>query len=219
MDVPRKYWWVAIIVVPIVIAAIPVVPQFFASKEAPPITKEDLVAAVVELQGHFATARSQPSSTGTPEEVPYRPSNDDQFSRFNPEIQPSRQLEALLGAFADDFESQKWLRLLELFDPSHVNAQLEMYLQDDFMFEHLGEPGQRSQDVVIKLYLYETLNMQAPDGPKAIEDVRAIYFTDMREEFDGYWMVSFTAEREPGEPLNGSITVDKDTLRFLGAWG
>lgn len=220
LEAPNRYWWIAAIIVPVAVALISILPAVLEKSEPRPLSAGEWRSLVEEVRAELRPPGTNGAGATSGDVAESGEPATHVFSDFEPEVQPSRRLKALLREFAADFEDQNWLAALDFFDPEHVNAQLDMYLNDDFMFGSLGTPGQRSRDTVIKLYFYETMQLYtSAESAEVIEEVRRIRFTGMSEEAPALWKVRFTAELEGGDALTGGFYVDKDTLRFAGAFG
>lgn len=146
------------------------------------------------------------------------------FDNFVPTIKPPGNLRAVLRAFAEGIAGHDWNGLLAFFDHGHLSAQLNLYLNDGVMFNWLGKAGQRDVGSVVRLYLYETmqLSLHGGTGGDVVRDdmdtISAISFRDLKDG-EGLWVLSFIVEFTDGRKSRGELYVQQNNLKFTGPVG
>ena len=53
----------------------------------------------------------------------------------------------------------QWARIQPLFHPDHYDGQMDMYLNDNFMFAHFGPVGKRDTAAIQQFYLHEVFGI------------------------------------------------------------
>ena len=148
---------------------------------------------------------------------------DDAFSDFVPSMAVPGELKPVLRAFAEKLAKHDWPGLLAFFESDHLDAQLNLYMSDTFMFGWLGKTGNRSVATVIQLYVYETLQFAHQDDSNRItrEDIDRIKTISYRNLSDSgdYLTLSYVVRLDDGRRTRGEVYIEKDTLKFFGAFG
>lgn len=71
-----------------------------------------------------------------------------------------------------------WTAIKPLMDEENFDYQIDLYLNDDFMFNHLGPVGQRDSSKVYNYYIRESLGLS-----QAAEDKHMSSFSDLQNFF------------------------------------
>lgn len=75
----------------------------------------------------------------------------------------------LLNGFAKVMQDYKWSALKELIMEEHIAEQMEMYLTDEVMFNHLGKVGERDTAAVRRFYVRETFGLTQEDEKELLK--------------------------------------------------
>ncbi|GAB4237507.1 MAG: hypothetical protein Kow0032_23380 [Methyloligellaceae bacterium] len=146
------------------------------------------------------------------------------FDNFVPSIPPPGNLRPVLRAFAEGIAKHDWHGLLAFFDHNHLSAQLSLYLHDRQAQNWLGAEGRRNVDSVVRLYLYETMQLSLRDGTRSgitradMGRIRSISYQDLNER-DGVWILSFVIELDDGRKTRGELMILQNNLKFTGPVG
>ncbi len=177
------------------------------------------VIALVRQQANFFRGRPSPGrKAGAAPRI-----EKDAFADFVPSVAVPGGLPPVLRAFAERLAKQDWPGLLAFFDSEHLDAQLNLYMSDTFMFGWLGKPGNRSVATVIQLYLYETIQLAHQDDSNRIaredmDGIKSISYRNLSNDGD-YLTVSFVVRLADGRRTRGQVYIEKDTLKFFGPVG
>lgn len=71
-----------------------------------------------------------------------------------------------------------WTAIKPLMDEENFDYQIDLYLNDDFMFNHLGPAGQRDSSKVYNYYIRESLGLS-----QAAEEKHISGFSDLQNFF------------------------------------
>lgn len=174
---------------------------------------------LVRQQASFFRGKPSPGRTARAEPR----IEEDAFSEFVPSMAVPGALKPVLRAFAEKLAKHDWPGLLAFFESDHLDAQLNMYMSDTFMFGWLGKAGNRSVATVIQLYIYETMQFAHQDDSNRItrEDIDRIETISYRNLSDSgdYLTLSYVVRLNDGRRTRGEVYIEKDTLKFFGAFG
>lgn len=120
------------------------------------------------------------------------------------------------------------------FDKEHYSVQMELYMTDTFMFNHLGEAGKRDRAKVEEFYIRETLGLSQMEEKEFLGDrgwknwfyltdfskIKKFYYLDVTDE-GGMDRIIFVVETESGDFYVGQLMIlhDHQPVRIIGAVG
>jgi len=100
----------------------------------------------------------------------------------------------LLDGFSKGMKNYSWENLSSLIMEEHVVAQMEMYLTDEVMFNHLGRVGERDVAAVRRFYVRETFALTKEEEGKMLRKKFAhknfFDFTNLEDAKALYWIKS-----------------------------
>lgn len=140
-------------------------------------------------------------------------------------------LKKMLKSFANDMCSFNFDKIHSYIDEEHYNAQIKMYLNDNFMFKSLGKPGHRDTSMVKVFYLRETLGLSEIEfnnllnknhinnfySLKDMKSIRQFYYAP--PEIGEYIKVQFVAITKDRKMYCGKMWLHPNTYKIFGSWG
>ncbi len=165
----------------------------------------------------------------------------DQYKKAHVAVMAEIQ-DVKLKTFINDFSSAlvnyDWKASRQFFDKDHYSRQMELYLNDDFMFGHLGKVGKRDTAFVHLFYIRETLGLSLDEQEKRITDpsianlfelknfstIDQVYFIKkdfIQVESADFSYTDFTIVviTDKGKIYMGQCWIDSAKMKIFGAVG
>lgn len=130
-------------------------------------------------------------------------------------------LQDRLKAYTALVRAGRWREALAFFDEEHRSFQAKIYFDPEYNEVPPDPDDPQEQKRFLTWYLLEAMALREPrlfdQGLRAVRDIR---FTELLTPFgeDGPYRILLIAETD-GDPVEGWLLVDRDSLAFFGSAG